>query len=343
MRKVSMKRQRKAELGKWDNSYPDGSPQRPVKINYPWFNNHQGEPYFPDPHPKFFDPAEVTPKLQTLAKAIWSGYHTMRLTKLPSEYGLGRTGLPFEKYAVIFQKEQSLSTPAMDELWHYLMGIRWATSTAYKSWRDLLKRNELNQLRTPDWAPQADVTSPLPVSASKRSSRVRRRQRKAQKSVQTLERMLKTYKQVVEKHSEADVKEFKDTIDYYFNLLTEKEKKSLEPLMKEVGYTPSVKKKGAKKSCGTKFVGKVTTIPIGPTTSTEEIYELAEEAMTAIYNGRFDAFKLGGYLVVWLGNGWEVFREEGDKSLAFYPDKQQSVYTMVDDWMDDRGWHTKGR
>lgn len=144
-------RRRTAELGKWDSSYPDGSPKRPVRVNYPWFQDHQGNPYFAKPDPRIFDPSKVTPTLQRHAKTLWEEYQRMRLTKLPGEYGLGHTGLPFEGYAIVYQKAADLSTPAMNDLMTYLLGIRWINASAYKSWRDMIKRNEVIPVRMPKW------------------------------------------------------------------------------------------------------------------------------------------------------------------------------------------------
>lgn len=249
-----MKR-RKADLGKWDSSYPDASPKRPVKINYPWFQDHDGNPYFAEPDPRIFDPGKVTPALQNHARLMWDEYHRMRLTKLPSEYGLGHTGLPFEKFAVIYQKQADLSTPEMNNLLTYMMGIRWVTSTMYKSWKYLLKRNELNQVRTPKWytldkheAPEVSLASARKRGEGRRTfpSMSRKRlskQLEKRAPIDRVEYLLKYLQKLEEsgKVGPSDLGEIKETLDYQISLVGEDESGELEKLLTRYDYVPKQK------------------------------------------------------------------------------------------------------
>lgn len=88
--------------------------------------------------------------------------------------------------------------------------------------------------------------------------------------------------------------------------------------------------------------GLVTFIGIGRNTTTNEIYDKVDAAMIAIYNGQYEAFRLGAYVVRLEEDGWDVFRDGTYGPIAHYPDKQSSTYRMVDDWMDSRhGWASK--
>lgn len=144
-------RRRQAELGQFDTGYPDASSHRPRRFNYPSYQWSDGAPVIPKPDPRIFDPAEVTQELVELATSFWQLYQQTRITLLPAQPGYGQTGLDVEQYAVIFQREYGLTTPEMDKLWRYMMGIKWVTNTAYLNWKDMLYRNELNQVRTPNY------------------------------------------------------------------------------------------------------------------------------------------------------------------------------------------------
>jgi hypothetical protein len=144
---------------------PDTDTDRPRRYNFPTRRSVDGNPSFPPPDPRVFDPDLVTPELIKRAVAFWQGYQDKRHKVLSGIPGLGsRTGLPLEKWAVIFQKEHTLSTPAMDQLWHYMMGIDWVTASVYRNWQDLLEANELNQVRTPRY--YTETEEELQVEAS---------------------------------------------------------------------------------------------------------------------------------------------------------------------------------
>ena len=151
-------------------AYSDGSPLRPRKFNLPsdmaeWADTHNS-PVVPDPQFK----VEDTPALRELAKYFWQGYKEVQLTKLPSMYGLGQTGLQLEQWAIMFQNEMGLSTPEMEELWQYLISVRWATASAFRSWRALLRRYELSPVRTPTYTktmPRSLPSNPVAKAAAK--------------------------------------------------------------------------------------------------------------------------------------------------------------------------------
>jgi len=133
-----------------ENIYPDGSPERPKRYNYPMDPYHDvNKDIWPEPDPKLFS-GKVTKKLKDLAKDFWQQYQDMRYTKLPSEPGMGgRSGLQLEDFAVIFQKDYELDSPDMEDLLMFMCAIRWIDYVAVLGWKDRLKRNELNPVRTP--------------------------------------------------------------------------------------------------------------------------------------------------------------------------------------------------
>lgn len=133
-----------------NESYLDGSPLRPRKYNLPherrWSEHLQEEQ--PTPDPSMFT-GEVTPELKELAQYFWDGYTGARLTKLPAMNGDGQGNLALEQWAIMFQNEMGLTFEEMEELWMYLISIRWATATAFRAWKVRLQRNELYPTRTP--------------------------------------------------------------------------------------------------------------------------------------------------------------------------------------------------
>lgn len=144
--------------------YPDGSPERPKRFNYPF------DPYsdvnkdiWPEPDPKLFS-KPVTKKLKDLAKDFWQQYQDMRYTKVPSENMFGRSGLELEDFAVIFQKDYDLDTPDMEDLLMFMCAIRWIDNTAVLGWRDRLRSNELHPVRTPRyWHRKNDHPEPVTI------------------------------------------------------------------------------------------------------------------------------------------------------------------------------------
>ena len=145
-------------------AYNDGSPLRPRKFNLPSdmaeFADQHNSPVVPDPQWE----VKESPELRELAKYFWEGYKEAQLTKLPSLYGLGQTGLQLEQWAIMFQNEMGLSTPEMEELWQYLISVRWATASAFRSWKALLRRYELSPVRTPTYTKKQPTPASKPVA-----------------------------------------------------------------------------------------------------------------------------------------------------------------------------------
>jgi hypothetical protein len=157
---------------------PDTDTDRPRRYNIPTRRSIDGQPSIPPPDPRVFDPDLVTPELVKSAVAFWQGYQDKRHKKLSGVPGLGRAGMPLEKWAVIYQKENGYSTPTMDKLWHYLMGIDWVNASVYRNWKDLLEANELNQVRTPRYytedEPREASMKRLHPRLNKRTAKLRR-------------------------------------------------------------------------------------------------------------------------------------------------------------------------